>query len=429
MAKKQKQQKAESLPLVAIDLGSDGVRAMAAECVGNDLFRILGVEQSRRHPCIEHGIITQSANAGFMINEVLKLLANRIQVDELPTAFISVGGYSTNIVKVRSRRDQARERAISQKLLEEMEQECKKKIELRHPEYAVFGVVPSFFVLDGKEQDEVPTETQRAVIIEANYIAFYGKKEIEDKLQKGFYQANKSIEHSFVRPEALFSVFACEDGNQILTDGCAVLDMGAQTTSLTVFKGGQYLYNKVIPKGGYHISRLLEQQGISFATAEQLKKQYGCAAPDLVETNLRLRIAGRADIGGEFVVTTKEVAQIIADKLEEILDPLIKELNNEYADRIATLYITGGASMLSGMDAYIQQRTRVKVLYGGHDRLLTADTDSTYLEPTYSSLVGTILLGNDFRSTHKDKLVKKPKSIMDIIKEQTIELFSDNMTE
>ena len=36
MAKKQQQQKADSLPLVAIDLGSSGVRAIAAECVGED---------------------------------------------------------------------------------------------------------------------------------------------------------------------------------------------------------------------------------------------------------------------------------------------------------------------------------------------------------------------------------------------------------
>ena len=40
--------KADSLPLVAIDLGSDSVRAMAAERVGDDLFRVLGVEQSQK---------------------------------------------------------------------------------------------------------------------------------------------------------------------------------------------------------------------------------------------------------------------------------------------------------------------------------------------------------------------------------------------
>ena len=77
---------------------------------------------------MEQGIITQSSNAGYVIAEVLKLLANRIGEVELPTAFISVGGQSMQIVAVHSRRDQARHKEVSQELLDEMERECKEKI-------------------------------------------------------------------------------------------------------------------------------------------------------------------------------------------------------------------------------------------------------------------------------------------------------------
>jgi hypothetical protein len=44
MARKQPKT-ADSLPLVAIDLGSDSVRAMAARRIAPDLFEILGVEE------------------------------------------------------------------------------------------------------------------------------------------------------------------------------------------------------------------------------------------------------------------------------------------------------------------------------------------------------------------------------------------------
>jgi len=133
---------ADSLPLVAIDLGSDSVRALAARRIAPDLFQILGVEerpQKMGNLCVEQGIITQSSSAGYVIAEVLKLLANRIGEDELPTAFLSVGGQSMQIVPVYSKRDQARRKEISQALLDEMEQECKEKIELRNPEVAVLG--------------------------------------------------------------------------------------------------------------------------------------------------------------------------------------------------------------------------------------------------------------------------------------------------
>jgi len=418
---------ADSLPLVAIDLGSGSVRAMAAQRIAPDLFRILGVEerpQKLGNVCVEQGIITQSSNAGYVIAEVLKLLANRIGKDELPTAFISVGGQSMQIVAVHSRRDQARRKEISQELLDEMERECKEKIESRNPEVAVLGLVPSFFKLDGVEQDEIPSPEQRAALVEAHYIAFYGRKAIDTQLQKSFSQAGRSIEHAFVRPEALLSAFATCDGNHILMNGCAVLDFGAQTTSLTVYKGGQYLLNKVVPKGGYHITRMLEQQGMSFTTAEVLKCKYGCAAPKYIEKNVRLRVPASPEIGGDMIITSEELSEAIELKVQEILEPLLAELK-KVETRIQTLYITGGGSMLQGMADYIQSLTPVRVQYGAHNLLLHRDTEEKYLSPQYTSLVGTILLGQDYRDNHKNQLVQKP-GFFDRFKESTLDMFIES---
>ena len=417
---------ADSLPLVAIDLGSDSVRAMAARRMAPDLFQVLGVEerpQKLGNVCVEQGIISQSSNAGYVIAEVLKLLANRIGEAELPTAFVSVGGQSMQIVAVHSRRDQVRRKEVSQELLDAMEQECKQKIELRNPEVAVLGLVPSFFKLDGVEQDDIPRPDQRAALIEAHYIAFYGRKAIDTQLQKSFSQAGRSIEHAFVRPECLLSAFATCDGNHILMGGCAVLDMGAQTTSLTAYKGGQYLLNKVVPKGGYHISRMLEQQGMSFATAEVLKRKYGCASPAYLQKNVRLRVPASPEMGGDIVFETRELAEAIELKLQEILSPLMEELK-KVESRIQTLYITGGGSMMAGMAEYIQSQTSLRVQYGAHNLLLHRDTEEKYLTPQYTSLVGTILLGQDYRDSHKDQLVRKP-GFFDRVKESTLDMFID----
>ena len=399
---------------------------MAARRIAPDLFQILGVEerpQKLGNVCVEQGVITQSSNAGYVIAEVLKLLANRIGMDELPTAFVSLGGQSMQIVAVHSRRDQARRKELSQELLDEMERECKQKIELRNPDVAVLGLVPSYFSLDGVEQDEVPGPEQRAALVEAHYTAFCGRKAMDVQMQKAFSQAARSIECAFVRPETLLSAFATCDGNHVLANGCAVLDLGAQTTSLTVYKGGQYLLNKVVPKGGYHITRMLEQQGMSFATAEVLKQKYGCASPEFVEKNVRLRVPASPEIGGEMVIAAQELAEAIELKLHEILAPLMEELK-KVESRISTLYITGGASMLQGLAEYIQKQTSVRVQYGAHNLLLHRDTDDKYLSPEYTSLVGTILLGQDYRDSHKNQLVRKP-GFFDRVKESTLDMFID----
>lgn len=422
MAKKQKEISADSLPLVAIDLGSDSVRAMAAQRVDNDLFHILGVEKSRKFMSgIERGVVVQTSNVGYMISEVLRLLANRIGINNLPTAFVSVGGRSMRIVHVSSKRDQIHPRPVSKQLLGDMERECKQKIERHYPEIIVLGLVPAYFVLDGVEQEQAPKEDQAVVLVEAHFIAFYAKRELDEQLQKSFVQAGRSIESSFVRPEALLSAFACVDGDEVLQHGCAVLDFGAQTTTLTVFKRTTYLFNIVLPQGGQNITKAIAQQGISEATAEQLKCKYGFAAPSLVEKNLRMSI--NDPVNGVVEFTSAALASIIEQKLEEILSPLMQEFA-KYEERVETLYITGGGSMLNGLDTFVQQHTKVKVLYGAHDTLLDSTTEPAFFEPGYSSLVGTLLLGSDYRLEHRGEPVKK-SGWLERFKQETLGLFED----
>ena len=162
----------------------------------------------------------------------------------------------------------------------------------------------------------------------------------------------------------------------------------------------------------------------AFATAEVLKRQFGCAAPQYVEKNVRLRVPASPEIGGDMVIASVELAEAIELKLQEILAPLLEELK-KVESRISTLYITGGGSMLAGIAEYIQSLTPIRVQYGAHNLLLHRDTDEKYLSPQYTSLVGTILLGQDYRDSHKNQLVRKP-GFFDRVKESTLDMFIES---
>lgn len=418
MAKKR--QILQSVPLVAVDLGSHGVRAMAAEMTTGGLLRILGVETSNKFECVERGIVTNTSDAGFMINEVLKKLSNRVRVEALPSAFVCVGGRTMQVVAVHSTRDQVRRKEIAQPLLDAMEVECKQKIEARNPDVAVLDLVPYFYKLDGVEQEHQPTENQRAALVEAHFIAFVGKKDLEQKIVDSFNRSAKRLEHIYVRPDALMNAITTDED---MANGCAILDMGAQTTTLTVYKGNQYLYNKVVPLGGYDITRDIEQIGISLAYAEQLKCKYGYASADMVSTNHRFRLPAPTMPQGEVAVMATEIADIISARLEQMLTPLLDVLNAE-ASRFRVLYVTGGAAMLQGLVEYIQAKTSIPVMYGSHASWLTTDTPDEMCMPTYSSLVGTLLLGADYRNKHPE-VTTSGEGILDIIKEKTLTIFTD----
>jgi cell division protein FtsA len=192
-----------------------------------------------------------------------------------------------------------------------------------------------------------------------------------------------------------------------------------------VYKGTQYLYNKVIPLGGYDITRDIEQIGVPLSYAEQLKCKYGVAAAELVETNCRYRVPSPSAPQGEVVLMAKELASIISNRLDQMLAPLMELINKE-ADRFKVLYITGGAAMLNGIEQYIQTKTSIPVMYGSHASFLSADTDDEMCMPMYSSLVGTLLLGDTYRQSHP-MAAKHDSSlpIIEILKQKTLDLFTE----
>ena len=123
------------------------------------------------------------------------------------------------------------------------------------------------------------------------------------------------------------------------------------------------------------------------------------------------------------VIAADELAEAIELKLREILEPLMAELK-KVEERIQILYITGGGSMMQGVAEYIQSLTPLRVTYGAHNLLLHRDTEEKYLSPAYTSLVGTLLLGQDYRDNHKNQPVRQP-GFFDRMKESTLDMFID----
>ena len=342
-------------PLVAVELGSHGVRSMAVERTEQGWLHVLGAEASNRNTSVERGVVTNTSNAGYGIGECLKLLSNRIQHPQLTKAFVALGGRSMKVVEVDSRRNQMIRKEVPQYLLEEMDAECKQKIEERNPHVSVLALIPYAYVLDGVVQEHEPESHQRAAEVVVKYVAFVGAKELEQKVLDSFVRVPKHIEHTYARPDALLCALASDED---LMNGCAILDMGAQTTTLTVFKDNKYVYNKVVSQGGYDVTRDIEQLGISFAYAERLKCNYGTPFMDEGSANRCVRVPDPNAPEGVVLLRFGDVVNTIVTRLNQILSPLMNDLQT-YEDSIGVLYITGGASMLNGMEQYIQGLTAI----------------------------------------------------------------------
>ncbi len=398
-------------PLVAVDFGGSGIKVMAAEMRDNYLH-ILGVEQKEKYGFVEQGIVVQTTDAGTHLSRLLHLLNNRIgRNDEQPLdrVFATVGGRLLQVCDVSVKRNQISRNYISQQLKDDMLNECRQKIEGKYPQMRVLSTTPIVYILDGIEQDDEPLPTQKAKEFEIIYNVFVGLKEQEEKTVAGIARANRDIEEWWVRPEALASALIVEQESE---EGAAIIDFGATTTTLSIFKNGRFLHNRVITKGGYDITRDLQSQRISFQHAELLKCKYGVAAEKFVTQSANFKIPCAEKEQGFVLLTSDMVARMIQLRLTEILTPIMKDIAHFEQD-IQHVFITGGGSMLKGLVDYVQELTPLKVEYGSHEQWLDPATADEYFEPRYASLVGTLAMAADYREHHAEGEVKVEKHFLD----------------
>ena len=401
-----------------MNIGSSGIRAIAAEWdERHKTFHILGSESSNKHQSIEKGIPTNSSDVGFMMHETWAKLSNRVGRGELKNVFVCLGGRSLQAVHVEAHRQQRRTE-IKQKLLSEMINECSEKIENRTPTAGVLSVLPERWEVDDETHDSAPLGViGREITLYAT--AFVMRKEYCTKMDDSIKRAAIAIYHRELVPDACITALTIDEER----DGCcAVIDLGAQTTTLTIYRNNQFQLTKVVPLGGYHVSHDIETLGVSAADAEKLKVRWGTLSLKADEMNKGLRVPSVREGEEPLIVTRGNLSSIIACRVNEIIQPLLAEI--EKVEDVQIIYLTGGASMLKGIVPFVRKKTTIPVDHGSHAEWLAHDTEAEYYQPIYSSLIGTLLLGQMYKEDHPDE-VPQPPTFIGKLKRGLTELFGD----
>ena len=360
-------------PLVAMNIGSSCVRAIAADWdERHNTFHILGCEYSNRHQSVE--------------------------------------------TPPPPPHRQQRRSEIKQKLLNEMIRECSEKIEARTPAAGVLSVLPERWEVDEQYFDEAPIK-QLGKDITLYATAFVMRKEYCTKMDDTIKRAGLAIFNREVIPDACITALTTDEERE---NGCAVIDMGAQTTTLTIFKDNQFQLTKVVPLGGYHVSHDIETLGISSINAEKLKCKWGTLSLKPEEVDKGLRVPAAREGEEPLIVTRGNLSSIIACRINEIIMPLLAEI--EKTEGIQTIYLTGGGSMLRGIVPFLRKKTSIPVEYGSHAQWLAADTEDEFYQPLYGSLIGTLLLGQMYKDEHPDE-EPQPKTVLGKLRKDLTDLF------
>jgi rod shape-determining protein MreB len=165
----------------------------------------------------------------------------------------------------------------------------------------------------------------------------------------------------------------------------AVVDIGGSTTNVAVVANGSIVHANAERIGSSDIDavimdRLRRYRGLTIgvATAERLKIELGSATrPE--DPTLSIKVKGRdvqtgspgaIDVSAEEVYgVTQNVVRKIADAVRETLADLPPEVAADLHDR--GLILTGGGSLLKGLEEYLKTETRLDVRVAGEPRFAT----------------------------------------------------------
>jgi cell division protein FtsA len=142
------------------------------------------------------------------------------------------------------------------------------------PNREVIHVIPKTFTLDGQTGIKDPLG-MTGIRLEVETIIVHGGLPFIKNLNKAITQAGLEIESHVLAPLACSQAILNKRQKDL---GVVLLDLGAGTTSVSVYEEGNLLHAAILPVGGMHITNdIAIGLRTSIDTAERVKLLYGAA--------------------------------------------------------------------------------------------------------------------------------------------------------
>ncbi len=377
--------------IVAVDFGTTKLTMVAAQKDASGHLKILAFEsESMPSGVIANGLIIKPSDVGATLLRIKQYIINRflpIKV-KIETVYASIGGRSLRTFEVQKPHNFNKPTELTIELLESLTEDVyRSNIGGRK----IYNIFPQEFSVDGSTMNFPQGELCNSLL--GRYLTVVGKEIIETNLNKTLSRAK------IVAEEMQFSILSVASAVLTTADkqnGCCVIDFGASTTSMAVYRDQKLQHAAVIPFGSKHITRDICSLGLREEEAEKLKIKNGVALKDKVSVDESYKFAPM-NVSSEIrYIKATELAEVIQMRMDEIIYLVWQQvLQTNLQDKLeAGIIITGGGSQLNAIDELITLRTNLQVKYGDQSQYLTSDSNILLFEPAFSQIVGQLLDGS-----------------------------------
>lgn len=327
--------------IIVLEIGSSALRAAAAEVKDNSVSVIDAVTEPLDQ-CVRIGRIlnvedvTNAARRSLDALEACSALEKR----KIQAAYIAVGGRSLEASYAEASLAFQDENEISQKVLDSLTDEACKSIPDNRE---ILDILPRKFMVNGMDTKRPRGNLAKNVTAQYSIIHcnLRNLRNIETVINERLCLDSKYITRPLAEAEMALS-------EREIKGGCMLVDFGAETTTVSIYKDGVLQYLATVPLGSEAITcDLASVLSVTDEQARDIKERMADVTAENQE-NARINIINETVRG--------RAMQIIANILKQI-----EFAGFENKDLAGGIVVTGGGSLLRHFVQCLEKYARMPV--------------------------------------------------------------------
>lgn len=336
---------AEKDIIVAVELGSTAIRGIAGKREPDGTMRILAIAQEETKDCIRKGLVDNIDKTTQAISHVVKKINEELGIST-KRVFMGLSGQSLRTLENKVPYQFAEKTLIDNKLIDQL-----KEINngIVYPQAKIHDVIPQEYRIGNRFiQDPVGMQSEQ---IEARFVNVVARNGMSENIERCVRNAGLEVADLFISPICLADSLLSANEKR---SGCALVDIGADTTTISVYYSNLLRHLVVIPLGGNNVTTDISTKSIELGEAEELKLKYGTAWHESEEEPNKNKI----QISFDRTITEGELNNITEARYEEIVVNIWAHIE-PYKDKLLSgILLTGGASKAKNLAKAITEYTQ-----------------------------------------------------------------------
>ncbi|WP_073346819.1 cell division protein FtsA [Bacteroides congonensis] len=372
--------------IAAIELGSSKITGVAGRKNSDGSMQVLAYAQEDSSTFIRKGVIFNLDKTAQSLTSIINRLEGELK-NSIAKVYVGIGGQSLRTVRNVVSRDLEDEAIISEELVSAIGDE---NIAIPVVDMDILDVAPQEYKV-GNNLQANPVGLVGSHI-EGRFLNIVARASVRKNLEHCFQQAKIDIADQLIAPLVTANAVLTESERR---SGCALIDLGADTTTISVYKNNILRFLTVLPLGGNSITRDITTLQMEEEEAERLKKAYGDALyeedPEQEEATCKLDDDSRT-------IKVADLNNIIEARAEEIIANVWNQVQlSGFDDKLlAGIILTGGAANLKNIEEMLRKRSKVEKIRMAKLPRNTVHAPSNILKKdgSQNTLFGLLFEGN-----------------------------------